>query len=84
MSPILRTGGPGVKPDWFSKLTVYGFLLYPNTFKSSKSSNKRDQSQKKNLQFYDPSLAHKGGGQGVNLNDFLDSLYMVFYYLPIQ
>ena len=63
-------------------LVSYYLLIQSKAPKALIKEIKANNSQ--NVQFYDPSLTDKGVGQGVNLTVFLDSLYMISYYLPIQ
>ena len=56
-------------------------LIYSEAIKAT---IKEIKAKTQNRLFSDPSLTHKGGGQGVKLTGYLDSPHMVSYYLPVH
>ena len=85
MTPVWPIrGGRGVKLtgylDSLHMLSQY-LLIYSEAIKGT---IKEIKAKTQNRLFYDPSLTHKGGGQGVKLTGYLDSPYMLSQYLLIH
>ena len=66
--------GPGCKSVFLDSVHMVSYYL-PNTFKTSKSNNKRDIRQKHKI--YDPSVTHEGQGARFESDCFLDPMNMV-------
>ena len=71
---------PCVTPDIGRRTAEKAKIIYPPP---RGVDIMRYKAKTQNQLFYDPSLTHKGGGQGVKLTGYLDSLHMLSQYLLI-